>query len=103
MVQQVALLKGYQQQRFANTYADLLANPRYAKATDFFLQELYGPGDFSKRDSQFVRVVPALTKLFPAEVVVTVAKLARLHAISETLDMKMAGLLIGQGRISPIS
>ncbi len=103
MVQQVALLKGYQQQRFANTYADLLANRRYAKATHFFLQELYGPGDFSERDSQFARVVPALTKLFPAEVVATVAKLARLHAISETLDMKMAGLLIGQGRISPVA
>jgi len=101
MSQQVAMLKGYQQQRFANTYADLLDNPRYAKATHFFLQELYGPGDFSKRDLQFARVVPALTKLFPAEVVATVAKLARLHAISETLDMKMAGLLIGGGRISP--
>lgn len=87
---QVQALKHYQQQRFAKTYADLLLTPRYAQATRFFLQELYGPGDYTRRDAQFARVVPTLTRLFPAEVIATVAKLARLHAISERLDTRMA-------------
>jgi hypothetical protein len=87
---QVQALKRYQQQRFANTYADLLISPRYQGAARFFLQELYGPGDYTRRDAQFARVVPALVKLFPAEVVDTVARLARLHAISERLDTLMA-------------
>ncbi len=86
----VQSLKLYQQQRFSRTYADLLNTPRYEKATQFFLQELYGPGDFSRRDAQFARVVPALVRIFPAEVVATVAKLARLHAISELMDTRMA-------------
>lgn len=86
----VAQVKRYQQARFARTYADLLANPRYAGAAHFFLDDLYGPGDFSQRDSQFVRIVPALVRLFPGEVVVTVEALTALHALSEQFDSEMA-------------
>ena len=90
----VQAVKAYQQRRFGRTYADLLANPRYAAATRFFLHELYGPDDFRQRDAQFARVVPTLTRLFPAEVVDTVARLARLHALSERLDTRMAEHLL---------
>jgi hypothetical protein len=90
----VQALKGYQQRRFAHSYADLLAHPRYEAATRFFLHELYGPGDYRQRDAQFARVIPALTRLFPAEVVDTVAKLAQLHALSEQLDTHMAEHLL---------
>lgn len=85
----VQAVKAYQQKRFAHTYADLLRTPRYADAARFFLDELYGPEDFSQRDAEFARVVPALVRLFPQDVVETVATLARLHALSETLDTKM--------------
>lgn len=91
----VVALKAYQQQRFARTYADLLASSRYAAAARFFLDELYGPKDFSDRDAQFARVVPALVRLFPQEIVETVDVLARLHAVSETLDTVMARHLLG--------
>jgi len=91
----VQALKQFQQQRFARTYADLLASPRYAAAARFFLEELYGPGDFSSRDAQFARVVPALVRLFPEQVVQTVSHLAELHALSERLDGEMARELIG--------
>lgn len=90
LARRVAALKIWQQRRFAATYADLLAHPRYAAAAGFFLDELYGPADFTRRDAQFARVVPALTRLFPTEVVDTVAQLARLHALSERLDTRMA-------------
>lgn len=86
----VLALKAYQQRRFERSYARLLNTPRYGAAARFFLEELYGPQDFSRRDAQFVRVVPALVKLFPAEVVATVEQLARLHALSEQLDTRMA-------------
>ena len=87
---QVVALKEYQQSRFRRSYADLLDSPRYAAAARFFLDELYGPRDFSQRDAQFARVVPTLVRLFPHEIVVTVGMLARLHAISEELDSTMA-------------
>jgi hypothetical protein len=86
----VQAVKAYQQRRFAITYADLLVTPRYAPASRFFLDELYGPHDFSERDAQFERVVPALVRIFPQEIIDTVASLARLHALSESLDTEMA-------------
>ena len=90
----VQAVKHYQHERFQHTYADLLAEARYAPATRFFLEELYGPEDFSRRDAQFKRVVPALVRLFPKEVVLTVQTLGELHALSEALDTQM-GLCVG--------
>ena len=68
--------------------------PRYVRATRFFLEELYGPTDSHARDTQFKRVVPALVRLFPQEVVRTVHTLGELHALSEALDTEM-------GRVVP--
>ncbi|GAC1468570.1 MAG: hypothetical protein PVSMB1_17310 [Gemmatimonadaceae bacterium] len=82
-------VKAFQQRRFATTYADLLASARYGSASRFFLDDLYGPSDFTRRDAQFARVVPALVRLFPDEVVQTVGTLAQLHALSEVLDTAM--------------
>ena len=90
LARRVTALKAYQQLRFSHTYADLLASERYAPAARFFLDELYGPSDFARRDAQFARVVPALVRLFPQEIVRTVATLSRLHALSESLDTTMA-------------
>lgn len=89
----VLALKAYQQARFRDGYADLLASPRHAPAARFFIDELYGPRDFSQRDEQFVRIVPAVGRLFPAEVAGTVAALAELHALSESLDSTMGEAL----------
>lgn len=97
----VAALKSYQQRRFSHTYADLLQSSRYGAASRFFLDELYGPGDFTHRDAQFARVVPALVRLFPTEIVDTVATLAELHALSEALDTRMAEQLGSETIASP--
>lgn len=96
----VRVLKEYQQRRFSHTYADLLQSARYCSAVHFFLTELYGPGDFSRRDTQFIRVVPTLVRLFPKEIVGTVASLAELHSLSESLDTVMSDHVSPQ-RISP--
>lgn len=86
----VAAVKQFQHSRFSHTYADLLADKRYANAAAFFLEDLYGPTDFSERDRQFVRVVPSLVRIFPPDIVATVRDLATLHALSERLDSEMA-------------
>jgi hypothetical protein len=96
-------LKAFQQQRFRLTYADLLAHARYGGASRFFLDELYGPRDFSQRDAQFQRIVRPLVRLFPAEVVATVSHLAQLHALSESLDTHMAQCLLNAEALSPAS
>jgi hypothetical protein len=85
-------VKQFQHQRFEKTYADLLTG-RFSKAAGFFLEDLYGPHDFSERDAQFARIVPAMVRLFPAEIVDTVASLAELHALSERLDFELGSQL----------
>jgi len=92
----VVVLKQYQQRRFAHTYADLLLSTRYGAAARYFLDELYGPKDFSRRDDQFARVAPTLARLFPNELAETVVTLAELHALSETLDTEMGAQLPGE-------
>jgi len=92
----VASVKAYQQRRFSHTYADLLGSARYGPASRFFLDELYGPGDFTSRDTQFARVVPALVRLFPSEIVDTVGSLAELHALSEALDTVMGTYVVSE-------
>ncbi len=91
----VQALKHYQQKRFRRTYADLLNDARHRDAAQFFLEELYGPKDFEERDAQFMRIVPAVRRMFPQEIVHTVANLASLHALSETLDTEMGRRLPG--------
>ncbi len=86
-------VKAFQHARFAHTYADLLDDVRYAAAARFFLDDLYGPHDFTERDAQFARIVPGLVRLFPADIVRTVQWLAELHALSESLDSQVAASL----------
>lgn len=87
--QRVQAIKTYQQRRFERSYADLLVDRRHAAAVRFFVDELYGPRDVAERDAQFASVVHTLVLLFPREVVETVAALAALHALSESLDTEM--------------
>ena len=86
----VTYLKRFQARRFAGTYADLLASATYGAAARFFLQELYGDRDYRERDAQFARIAGPVEKLFPRDVAETAAALARLHALTESLDHAMA-------------
>lgn len=83
-------VKRFQSQRFASTYADMLASATYSAAANFFLTELYGDKDYSLRDAQFARIASALETIFPAQVVETAVALAQLHALTEELDCEMA-------------
>lgn len=84
-------VKQLQARRFRATYADFLTDPRHAPATAFFLDELYGEHDFSVRDAQFARIAGAIERLFPEAVADLAVDLAETHALTESLDHKLAG------------
>ena len=86
----VSRVKRLQARRFEGTYADLLAAGPYRAAARFFLEELYGERDYAERDAQFARIAGAVEKLFPRDVAETAAALARLHALTESLDHAIA-------------
>jgi hypothetical protein len=89
----VTRVKRLQARRFEGTYADLLAGGPYSAAARFFLEELYSDRDYAERDAQFARIAGAVEKLFPRDVAETASALARLHALTESLDHDMARAL----------
>lgn len=90
-------LKAWQSERLARTYADLLADPRHAPASRFFLEELYGTRDFTARDAEVARVVPTLVAMLPARALHTLAEALRMDALSESLDRDMVLALRAAG------
>src|SRR5512132_2382112 len=83
----------WQSRRLSATYADLARSPRYAPAIAFFQSDLYGPGDFSRRDADLARVVPIMTLMLPARVIATVASAMELSVLSQELDRALLGKL----------
>ncbi len=89
-------VKHFQSRRFMGTYADLMRDPTVRPATQFFLDELYSPGDFSARDAQFVRIASTLQTVFPRAVIHTALTLAQLHTLTEELDHAMGQAWLAQ-------
>src|SRR5690349_20882707 len=83
-------VRAFQNHRFAETYADLAARPRYRAAVEFFLSDLYGEGDMSRRDADIGRVVPAMVRLLPIPALETVSEALAFEALSERLDASVA-------------
>ena len=92
------LLKQWQADRLARTYADLLASARYAPAAEFFLSDLYGPKDFRSRDDELARVVPVMVRVLPARALFTLLEAVKMDTLSESLDTDMVRALRAAGR-----
>jgi hypothetical protein len=94
MSPQLQRLKQWQHARLAVTYQDLSADPRFAPATAFFLDELYGGKDCALRDRDLLRMVPTMQRLLPAFALDTVEKAIALDVISEECDQAMAAATV---------
>jgi hypothetical protein len=86
-------LRTWQSARLGRTYPDLLAHLRYHDAAQFFLDDLYGPKDFSQRDDDTARIVPTLKKILPEAALFTIAQAVELDALSEALDAALLAQL----------
>lgn len=95
-------LREWQSLRLARTHRDLLDSPRYGPAARFFLDDLYGPKDFSRRDDEVERIIPLMTRLLPPSALRTIAMAVGLDALSEELDSAMIGALRADGRMRQI-
>jgi len=89
----LAEVKAWQAARLARTYADLASQSRYRAATQFFLDDLYGPKDFSSRDAELLRIVPVMARVLPRSAVETASLAIELEALSEALDHALAEAL----------
>jgi hypothetical protein len=92
---EVARVKRWQQARLTRTYADLLADARYAQATTFFLEELYGDKESAIRDRDLIRMYPTMKRLLPQFAFDTVTHALALDVLAEEFDQSLAKPLAG--------
>lgn len=93
---QLIALRNWQCQRLLHSHADAYKNPKYRPAIQFFVDELYGPKDFSQRDKDIERVVPKMQKWLPTEALESLAVAIHLNALSQDLDVEMLRQLDGR-------
>ena len=90
------VLRRWQAQRLARTYADLSADPRYAPAAAFFLSDIYGERDFTERDRSVERAYPVIRRTLPKAALVPIERAMALHELSVQLDTALCGVLVGE-------
>ena len=91
----VQSLQEWQCQRLLRTHSDLASQDEYEQAMAFFVDELYGPKDFSQRDADIAKVVPKLAALIPEKALQALADAISLNALSFDLDLDLVNYLEG--------
>lgn len=90
---QQAVLSEWQSERLAATYADLAAQRRYQAAIEFFLSDLYGTQDFTRRDADLVRIYPIMVRALSENALESLALAVELHALTQELDCELLQML----------
>jgi hypothetical protein len=92
------VLRSWQTKRLETSFEHFLYDPQRRAAALFFLTDVYGDRDFSKRDANVAKVLPMMQRLLPTAVLGTVADGIELGALTHALDLRMAAEL---QRIAP--
>jgi hypothetical protein len=86
-------LRRWQAQRLETSFQRFLENPRLRPAARFFLTDVYGDHDFSRRDADIARVMPMMQRMLPTSLLATVADGIELGALTQAFDLRMAAQL----------
>jgi hypothetical protein len=86
-------LQAWQAQRLSRSFDVFLRDPARRPAANFFLTDVYGAHDFSRRDADIARVIPMMQRLLPASLLDTIADGIALAALSHAFDLRMAQAL----------
>ena len=93
---QLALLRLWQAERLSRTYADLLEEPRYRPACQFFLEDIYAARDFSQRDHDLETMYDFIRRFVPDTVSRPAALTIKLHRMTNALDDQLLKVLVNQ-------
>jgi hypothetical protein len=88
------LLRTWQSNRLAQTYADLLVDDRYNAACCFFLSDIYAPCDFSQRDYDMQRIQAFFSHVFPPHAFKLLTNVIELNALTHDLDDALLRVLV---------
>jgi hypothetical protein len=92
-------LQSWQCKRLIATYKTFLSNKKFNSAMTFFIDELYGPKDFSQRDDDIARIVPKMSKILPEKALRSLEKAIHLNSLSLELDYTLITQLKGNSCI----
>lgn len=90
-------LQAFQADRMDKTYSDLKNHPEYRKIGRFFFEQLYGPEDFTFRDSGIRKLHQMLRGRIHRGILATVEQVLELHELSEGIDDRMVEKMIERG------
>lgn len=96
------LLQSWQAKRLRASFSDFLADSRRRQAAEFFLSDLYGDFDVSRRDRDIERVLPLMRRVLPERLLEAAADAIELSVLSHRLDLRMAQALdqVGERQIT---
>jgi len=83
-------LQAWQAARLVATSEDLRRDPSCAEAVGFFLSDIYGPQDYSRRDQQLKRAWRILQRTLPVEALGLLGRAVELQQLTAQLDAAMA-------------
>lgn len=86
-------LREYQSARLRRTHADLVADPEYGPATQFFLNEIYAPKDFSRRDADLLAMHDFLSRLLPPQAIRVLTHAVEVNDLTNLLEREMVAHL----------
>lgn len=87
---QLQELRAWQAARLASTYGDLLHDPGCVDAVKFFLTDLYGPQEHTRRDQDLARAWSILSRTLPRAALGLLERALELQTLTAELDEAMA-------------
>ena len=91
---ELKLVAEWQSRRLQHTHRDLAADRRYRPAARFFLTDLYGPHDLTRRDDDMQRASPFLGRTLPDNVLHSLGLALEQLALSRKVSMFMIEMVL---------
>lgn len=86
-LEQLVALKEWQCNRLLASHYNLWEVKRFQPAITFFIDELYGPKDFTQRDEDIAKVIPKMEKWLPEKALHSLEIAIHLNSLSQDLDL----------------
>lgn len=95
LMSSIRSVQTWQCKRLLVSHQEMYQQKRFKPAVEFFINELYGPNDFSQRDQDIARIVPKMSKFLPEKALQSLASALHLNTLSFELDFDLAKQLVG--------
>lgn len=94
LIPTIRTVQAWQCKRLLVSHQGMYQQKRFRPAVEFFINELYGPNDFSQRDQDIARIVPKMSKFLPEKALCSLASALHLNTLSFELDFDLAKQLV---------